>query len=112
MPTTMRLCASPKMLSGSGLSMGRTWVLTLPTTGLRREEAMTFVKFSPIIWRWLLGLIASFIKWKGSLAAVIPEVDHPRVAQFVQLWYSTEPPGWLRDVLVVLDGKWVDQGNY
>ena len=79
-----------------------------PTTGLRREEAMTFVTCSPIIWRWLLGLIASFIKRKGSLAAVIPEVDHPRVAQFVQFWYSTEPPDWLRDVLVVLNGNWVD----
>ena len=73
---------------------------------------MTFVKCPPIIRRWLLGLIAIFIKRKGSLAAVIPEVDHPRVAQFVQFWYLTEPPDWLRDVLVVLDGKWVDQGNY
>jgi hypothetical protein len=62
-----------------------------PTTGLRREEAMTFVTCSPIIWRWLLGLIASFIKRKGSLAAVIPQVDHPRVAQFMQFWFLTEP---------------------
>lgn len=69
-----------------------------PATAVTRENAKDLFKRAPRAWQEALELIVELGEKKG-LHEILPDIDHPRVNYFVDLFSEVDTPPWMKPVL-------------
>lgn len=68
-----------------------------PATAVTRENAKDLFKRAPRAWQEALELIVELGEKKGL--NILPDIDHPRVNHFVDLFSEVDTPPWMKTVL-------------
>jgi predicted NAD-dependent protein-ADP-ribosyltransferase YbiA (DUF1768 family) len=69
-----------------------------PVTAVTRTNAPDLFKRAPHAWQEALELIVELGEKKG-LHDILPDIDHPRVNYFVDLFSEVDTPPWMKSVL-------------
>ena len=71
-----------------------------PATAVTRTNAKDLFKRAPHAWQEALELIVELCEKNGrGLHEILPDIDHPRVGYFVDLFSKVDTPLWMRIVL-------------